>query len=301
MKPARTKTEFILALSLVIYMLLAGCASSPSDQGEDPGWPDEPMVLDIGPKWSPVDSTRIAYTHLPATWDELLEYGGPTVWVVDLESEEKHLLTRGILSDWSPDGTELLVGRDYSQFLLFELETGEEAHLVSLPWRCGDADFHPSGAKIAYVVSDLNNGGIWVLSLDSLISSRIHGGHGPDWSPDGTELLCNGLALIAEDGTDVGTIPYDSKLTTPQDCCWSPDGDLVAFAACPDSVTLCIYSVCTDGTELRLLAKKAQYPSWSPGTGMIAYSSLSIDRKTVVIWVMNSDGSAKRQVTFFDS
>jgi Tol biopolymer transport system component len=278
-----------------------GCSSPAPDQDDSPGWPDLPAVVDVGPKWSPTDTAKIAYTHYPEDWEEFQEYGGPTVWVVDIETKQGALVTQGSLSDWSPDGTALLCDRNDSELWLVDLSTGIETRILCEPWPCGDADFAPSGTKIAYSVNDRESGGIWILSLESMTKSHIYGGHRPDWSPDGDKILCDGLMVIREDGTEAESVPYDSSLGYPRQCCWHPDGGEVTFTGFPQVGNERIYRIKTDGSDLEVIAETAQYPSWSPDGEMIAYSGLSENGKAVVIWIVNTDGAGRRQVTFVES
>jgi Tol biopolymer transport system component len=62
-----------------------------------------------------------------------------------------------------------------------------------------------------------------------------------------------------------------------------------------------IYSIQTDGTELKLLAHEPgvflEHPVWSPDGTRIAFHSGTGDLSTYSIWSMNADGSAKLQLT----
>ncbi|MFH1312077.1 MAG: hypothetical protein ABIJ00_02515 [Candidatus Eisenbacteria bacterium] len=208
------------------------------------------------------------------------------------------MITGGIIWDWSPDGTAILCNKADEQIWLVSVAGGEHKQITNEPWACGDADFSPCGTKIAYVVNELQNWGIWILDLNSLDAQRVYSAYGPDWSPDSSEILCDSLVIIREDGTRMRKVPYDAALGYPRRGRWSSDGQKIAFSAWSVDGDGGIWLIDIDGSDLVLIAQSASRPSWSPDGAMMAFNAISADGKTTAIWVMNSDGSSKTQVTF---
>lgn len=131
----------------------------------------------------------------------------------------------------------------------------------------------------------------------------IWGDHIPAWSPDGSKIAfgCGASLYVA---TRTGTQAHVIA-TTPGDCCvnnpsWSPDGKTLAFDAA-DS----IFTVGVDGSHLtRLVAGQPPYgpgfPSWSPDGSRIVYlnSQSGPPGAQVGVWVMNADGTRKRDLNY---
>ena len=102
----------------------------------------------------------------------------------------------------------------------------------------------------------------------------------------------NGICIINYDGTGL------KKLADGSEICLSPDGKNVLFAALGGD-KLDIFAVGIDGSSQLNLTQTPVSDSngqWSPNGFMIAYQS-GPSCGSDNIWVMNADGSGKRQVT----
>lgn len=87
---------------------------------------------------------------------------------------------------------------------------------------------------------------------------------------------------------------------------WSPDGRHIAFAAsdAADGDRRRIYAVAVDGSGLRPLTSPgdAANPSWAPDGRRIVFDASpegkdDSSRGQWELWVMNADGSGRRQLT----
>ena len=75
----------------------------------------------------------------------------------------------------------------------------------------------------------------------------------------------------------------------------SPDGSRIAFAGTAADGSVNVWTVRTDGTDLRRLtndAFRADQPAWSPNGARLAFRSFR--RGIPEIWIMNADGSDTR-------
>jgi Tol biopolymer transport system component len=108
------------------------------------------------------------------------------------------------------------------------------------------------------------------------------------------------IFVIGDNGTAVRQLTNDSELDDSP--AWSPDGKRIAFRSYRSGYDGEIWVVNTDGTAPVNLTPNAlpatwdnRHPSWSPdGRSIVFASTLGGD---FGIWVMNADGSGKRQLT----
>ena len=290
----RNGKEVAQSLVLCLVVLVGGCSSQDGSY-QVPPWP--PATVDLWPKWCPADSAKIAYTHFAETLEEVQEFGETSFWIVDIVTGEKQYVSEGTACDWSPDGNYIVFA--WGGLWLIDLATGEKRSLTCEDLTCHHvmADFSPCGTKIAYVQDAEPQRGIWILDLTTTSKKWISSHYTPDWHPDGNEILCDSLVVIREDGTRVRKIPYDPELGYPGHGRWSPDGTRIAFGGGYGDGEHGIWLINADGTDLRFLCHGST-PSWSPDGSMIAYTDLSVDESGSAIWIVNTDGAWKRQITF---
>lgn len=255
------------------------------------------MAGDTRPVWCPTDTLEMAYTHEAVTWDELLELGQHSVWMLNLLTGETQHLTDGAVADWSPDGQYLLIVREPVGALLRDVDTGDE---TMLPVFCGPICFSPCGEEIAFFAEG-DQMGVWILNLESLVSEWIAPRYLCDWSHDCQRILCDSLITIARDGSRLGKIPLGPGpggwASTAR---WSPDGNTIAFVGhCPeDSQKAAIWVINADGRGLRAVTWPGAGPSWSPDSRHLAFVAASTEGPVSALWVVDPDGSDRRQLTF---
>jgi WD40-like Beta Propeller Repeat len=155
----------------------------------------------------------------------------------------------------------------------------------------------PDGSRMALGVNSYGGttsaDGLHVIDVASGHDRQLTGGpqraggmYSPAWSPDGRWIAYTGdrpgtVALITVDGSQRATV--DTHLKSDLGWfTWSPDGTRIAFeagigASCSDPGSLgracAVYEARLDGSDVRLLARHAASPAWSPRGTVIAYEA----------------------------
>ena len=167
--------------------------------------------------------------------------------------------------------------------------------------------------RIAFVGVGNGPPAVFVRRLDGTGLIQVAAGTAAsrvDWSPDGHRLVyaapgsTPGSQNLWIADVDSGTARMLALPTLPAAVhpTWSPDGTRLAFSGLePDGVRT-IYTVRTDGTDLKTLTPDAAgetMPAWSPDGTRIAY------RRDVPgaqeVWVMMADGSGQRRLAALGS
>jgi Tol biopolymer transport system component len=263
-----------------IALLLGACAvEAPAPRGANP----------VPPQARAADSLiRDGETHFAHLWQ--LTFGG--------ENAEAY---------WSGDGTKLIFqstrdGYPCDQIYTMDLESGEVRRVSTGKGRTTCAYFYEGDQRILYasthlggddcpVPPDYSQGYVWPISdTYDIFTSK----------PDGTDLV----RLTDTPG-------YDAEGTV------SRDGQWIVFTSVRDG-DLDIYKMRTNGTEVTRLTDAPGYDGgafFSPDGASICYRAYYPASDTELadyrrllgqglirpgrldLWVMNSDGSAKRRVT----
>ncbi|MBU0560982.1 MAG: DPP IV N-terminal domain-containing protein, partial [Bacteroidetes bacterium] len=74
---------------------------------------------------------------------------------------------------------------------------------------------------------------------------------------------------------------------------WSPDGSTIAY-----TINNAIWLMNTDGGNQQELISNSSFPSWSPDSKEILFQKQNEEGNKIVLWKINIDGSALKQITY---
>jgi len=223
---------------------------------------------DGSPDWSP-DGKRLAVAR------------SGRIWVLDASGKNARPLTSGTKDgspDWSPSGDQIAFSRPESpgsaryDVRVIDVDGSPERNLTDRRGQTGAVpDWSPSGEEIVYQ----RRTKIWLMRSDGEdqrpLRLAIQGSaQRPTWSPTRREIA---VAIFQDRTTsdiyivnpDSGAIVNvtDGRFRAPNAPTWSPDGELIAFAAADG-----IWVLNRDGREPQLVAPGAgnENPSWRPSS-----------------------------------
>lgn len=178
-----------------------------------------------------------------------------------------------------------------------------------------DPAWSPNREKVAFTRTTGENSEIYLMNNDGTgaqnLSANPAADEGPAWSPDGSKLAFssnrdgNWRIYVLNLGTSsVSALTgSDSESRRPS---WSPDGSMIVYQRAIEDESDDIYVMnASDGSGKTNLTGDsiwpAIFPAWSPiesasVPSLIAY--INIGRHGTQIWLMDPDGSHKRQLTY---
>lgn len=319
--------SFLKIFILCFIIVIGGCELFKSD-GVEPIPIEFPLgSIDKDPAWSP-DGTTIIYYHA-ANYSDVTDTSG--FYLINPDGTNKRLFLECVpgfvisAPDWSPDG-EMIVFHANAQIYKIRANGND---LTQLSFEGGNffPDWSPDGSKIAYdCTTECPGRGIWIMNDDGTNNKHIIGGRAPDWSPDGEKLVYMGgpgptnaesqIWVADTNGTNEKQLTFFG--VTNRYPAWSPDGSKIAFPSFSEHESG-IWVIESNGNNLHRLTNKVSMDPccWSPDGEYIVYTSApkgyriydTLPGGVVVdslvyepdagrLWIMKSNGTDKRQLTF---
>lgn len=257
-----TVTNCNRAVWFLVWVAAGGCSAK--DSVSPPPDPT-PAACHEGPDWSPrgfIAYRDHGFRRKVGGGSTLVDTTLAGIWVIDPATGDKARLLRiGSYPDWSPTG-ELVVFTEAGR-IHTALANGTELQQVT---RDSDDHFpawHPSGERIVYDSRHQTEGYyVWEMDQDGFNQKRVSAtpGRFPAWRPDGSGIVYK--RAVQEAGSEVYR-------------------DLFVM----DSSGV-------DQARLTRSKEEERNPEFSPDGNLIAFA------RSGCLWVMDSDGSNPRQLTF---
>ena len=191
-----------------------------------------------------------------------IAYDNNGVYVMNVDGTGKRRIARGGGPRWSPDGKQIAFTRAGDVYVV-HTGGGGERRLT----RTGDNDLGAwaPGSKIVFTHSAVN-------------------GAGP----------ASGIYIINADGTGLRTVSRVGDYVTPSVGGWSPDSNLVVYAAGHGIATWRL----SNGSVRRLRRSSDDWnPTWDRQGRQIAFThNAYATTRGNGIWVVNRDGSGARRI-----
>jgi tetratricopeptide (TPR) repeat protein/Tol biopolymer transport system component len=238
------------------------------------------------------------------------------VWVASVDGSGR----TGIIGEmrqpaFSPDGSKIAVNGEAHYHMNLHVANANGSNLIEVTPNLEDArpSWSPDGYRIVFDSTRHGDRRSRIYILDD-VSKQTEGnvlrsaggdtfGQDPFWLPDGRIVYrgCDywagnancGLYIISPDS---GALP--TRLTTDSsDMAPAAHGNKVAFMSIRDGSNWEIYSINTDGSDLKRLTDNGVndgLPTFSPNGHFIAF--VSDEGGQWAIWAMNADGSDRHKL-----
>ncbi len=291
-----------LLLLTILFLAVNTCKKNPVEPPPlaCPDIVDGELVgkaVDVEASWSPCGDSLV-FVHGDTT------YISNGIQVMDTATHTRKLIlpANGVAfynPGWSPMGDWVVF---HTAAQIFKMKTtGDSLTQLTFSGRNLFPNWSPDGKRIVYHRTSPDSIGIWIMDADGVNKKFLGLGIHPSFSPDGSKLLYVGLYenLYTADtnGSNVVKLANLSGGTGTEYPRFSPQGDKIAFqyqllGERPDT-----WVMNSDGTNVTRLTTDGGYaPFWSPDGSKILYTNTC--QYNGYLWIMNTDGSKKRQITF---
>lgn len=258
----------------------------------------------IDPAWSP-DGRQLAFISDRDGYQELyvMDAGGGNVRRLTVNDWTEQA------PSWSPDGAQIAFdcylpdssGQADSRICLVGAD-GANPRILTEDINGYAPIWSPDSTQLAFTAIPGGFESVYAISADGTqLRPLTENAQGTDtypaWSPDGEQLVYTSwradgaqLRIIDADGSNDRRLTDTAEGVAPD---WSPDGRRIAFVSNADNQLFTIYSVNTDGSQLREVVPsrgQSQWLAWSPDGSAIAFVAGGS------LYVVNEDGADLRAV-----
>ena len=171
----------------------------------------------------------------------------------------------------------------------------------------------PSNGPISFSRFDSTASHVFVMDPAGGPATKLTSGPGVQahsaWSPDGTQVAYSQIndtdaSIMRVDSTGTGTVLLHKAAWSIVPS-WSPDGQRIAFTSDSDG-NFEIYSMAADGSDVKQITftdppTMHVGPKYSPDGSQLLYafkSAADAEKPIQDLWIMNTDGSSPKQLTF---
>ncbi len=246
--------------------------------------------------------------------------GGTKIFMRDLAAGQTTLIANTSVMglpfaeqpDWSHDGRRILfrakrTAQGPSTMIILESRDGRPSFRDIGSGDC--PRFSPDDQTIAFVLyGDDTSGDVWLMNADGTNRRRLCEFAAPFWSPDGTQILLDGLLnptiskvySFATRQTAQINVPGQSVFSWPR---WVAPGRIVACiggGVVPDSIAILDISRPAEATVVRTLWNHdaasdvyARWPLISPSSGNLFFIGDERHMRTLFSLAPNADGPGR--------
>jgi dipeptidyl aminopeptidase/acylaminoacyl peptidase len=263
------------------------------------------------------DGSKVVYVHIRVNEDK--DNYVSALWLADVKTGALRQMTTATARHWSPrwspDGTRIALvsnrGGRAAQIYVLPLDGGEATAVTKMKNGAGNIEWAPDGKWIAFTsrvgpsAEDLKpEPGKERAPKEKVITRLMYRADGAGYFPEGHTHIFIAAADGAGEPKQVTSGDFNHGAPA-----WSPDGKWIAFSAIrkPDPDYEMgdseIYVISPQGGEPKQLTDRRgpdANPMWSPDGKWMAYTGSDdkgLSYTVTKLYVMNADGSGKRELT----